>query len=86
MGQPGGPRVVILGKPISAKAMEMAAAAGVEVIPSNAYLDTAELEEFFSRHQPDGVILRLGKSDPDWDAAYLPNRLVEGILPVNGTP
>jgi D-3-phosphoglycerate dehydrogenase len=61
MGQPGGPRVVILGKPISAKAMEMAAAAGVEVIPSNAYLDTAELEEFFSRHQPDGVILRLGK-------------------------
>ena len=34
----------------------------------------------------DMVILRLGKSDPDWDAAYLPNRLVEGILPVNGTP
>lgn len=28
----------------------------------------------------DLIILRLGKSDPDWDASYLPNRLVEGIL------
>lgn len=28
----------------------------------------------------DLVILRLGKSHPDWDASYIPNRLVEGIL------
>jgi hypothetical protein len=28
----------------------------------------------------DLLILRLGKRHDDWDSAYLPNRLVEGIL------
>lgn len=28
----------------------------------------------------DMAILRIGKSHPDWDSSYLPNRLVEGIL------
>ncbi|MEQ9446358.1 MAG: hypothetical protein RJS98_12400, partial [Rhodospirillaceae bacterium] len=34
----------------------------------------------------DMLILRLGKSDPNWDASYLPNRLVEGIIPVSSEP
>ena len=32
------------------------------------------------------LILRLGKSNPDWDSSYLPNRLVEGLREENETP
>ncbi len=54
-------RIAILGKPIAASAMNMAEAVGAEVIASNAYLDAGELEAFLSSHQPDAIILRLGK-------------------------
>lgn len=65
MAQTAKPRIVILGKPIAAKAMAMAADADAEVIPSNAYLDAAELEAFLELHQPDAVIVRLGKIHED---------------------
>lgn len=54
-------KVVILGKPLAAKAMELAASAGLTVVASNAYLRGQELVEFIADHQPDGVIVRLGE-------------------------
>ena len=54
-------RIVILGKAIADKAMAMAADAGATVIPSNCYLQGAELEAFLAEHQPDAIILRLGR-------------------------
>jgi CubicO group peptidase (beta-lactamase class C family) len=32
------------------------------------------------------VILRLGKRHADWDASYLPNRLIEGLLEESEAP
>ncbi|MGQ7828862.1 hydroxyacid dehydrogenase [Altererythrobacter sp. Z27] len=54
-------RIAILGKAIAPQAMAMAQEAGVEVITTDAYLNAEELEAFVSRHQPDGIILRLGR-------------------------
>lgn len=34
----------------------------------------------------DLLILRLGKSNPDWDSSYLPNRLVEGLREESEAP
>lgn len=55
------PRVAIFGTAIACEAMEMAEAAGVEVVTTNGYLEGTALEEFMASRQPDAVILRLGK-------------------------
>lgn len=55
------PKIAILGTAIAQKAMDMAAAAGVEVVTTNGYLDSPALEDFMSAHQPDALIVRLGK-------------------------
>lgn len=53
-------RIAILGRAIAPQAMALAEAAGALVIPTNGYLDDAELQAFMAREQPDAVILRLG--------------------------
>jgi len=55
------PRVAILGTAIAKQAMDMAAAAGVEVVTTDGYLDTVALEQFMAAHEPDALIVRLGK-------------------------
>lgn len=61
MAIPRKPRVAIFGTAIAREAMEMAAAADVEVVTTNGYLEGQALEEFMASHLPDAVILRLGK-------------------------
>lgn len=54
-------RIVILGKPLASRAMDLAAAAGAEVSTTNRYLRGPELEEFIAAHGPQAVIVRLGE-------------------------
>lgn len=60
MPQARSPRIAILGTAIAPQAMAIAEAAGATIIPTNGYLDDAELQAFMAREQPDGLILRLG--------------------------
>lgn len=60
MAQGNSRRVAVLGRELAPAAMQLAEAAQVAVIPTNGYLNDAELQEFLAREQPDGIILRLG--------------------------
>lgn len=55
------PRIVILGKSLSPRAMQLAETAGAVVTASDGYLRGAELEAFIAEHRPQGVIVRLGE-------------------------
>lgn len=54
-------RIAILGTAIAPKAMELARAAGFQVVASNAYLQDDALADFLAHNQPEGVVLRLGR-------------------------
>lgn len=54
-------RIVILGKSLSPRAMDLADAAGAAVATSGGYLRGTELEAFIAQHRPHGVIVRLGE-------------------------
>jgi D-3-phosphoglycerate dehydrogenase / 2-oxoglutarate reductase len=54
-------RIVILGKPLSPRAMNIAGSAGATVTSSGDYLRGADLEAFICEHRPHGVIVRLGE-------------------------
>jgi len=56
-------RICILGKALASPAMALAKEAGAEVFLSNSYLQDEDLQAFLSDHQPDAIILRLGKVD-----------------------
>ncbi len=54
-------KIAILGKAIAPEAMDMARDAGFQVVTSDTYLQGDELVEFLRRHQPEGIVLRLGR-------------------------